>query len=115
MKRRGFLSKLILACAAPQLLLRAAPDGFKWKNRPFIYESEQFLFVPKDYYGNWRCVYKYGWTGKCGNFGIRADAYQLRFNQLPQAVEPFGTIEDQYPSLALSLESLKRHDVSSIE
>jgi hypothetical protein len=28
--------------------------------------------------------YKYGWTGKCGNFGIRADAYQLRFNQLPQ-------------------------------
>jgi hypothetical protein len=24
--------------------------------------------------------YKYGWTGSCGNFGLRADAYQLRFN-----------------------------------
>lgn len=23
--------------------------------------------------------YKYGWTGSCGNYGLRADAYQLRF------------------------------------
>jgi len=26
--------------------------------------------------------YKYGWTGSCGNFGLRADAYGLRFNIL---------------------------------
>lgn len=26
--------------------------------------------------------YKYGWTGKCGNYGLRADAYGLRFNIL---------------------------------
>ena len=26
--------------------------------------------------------YKYGWTGTCGNFGLRSDAYGLRFNIL---------------------------------
>lgn len=44
MNRRSFLSGVLLACAAPGILLRKAPDGFKWaKSSQILIPNGKFI------------------------------------------------------------------------
>jgi hypothetical protein len=41
--------------------------------------------------------YKYGWTGKVGNYGLRDDSYSLRFNIISQNATGGGVLQIVYP------------------
>ena len=41
--------------------------------------------------------YKYGWTGKVGNYGLRDDSYSLRFNIVSQNATGGGVLQVVYP------------------
>ena len=41
--------------------------------------------------------YKYGWTGKVGNYGLRDDSYSLRFNIISQDGNGGGVLQIVYP------------------
>lgn len=56
--------------------------------------------------------YKYGWTGQVGNFGLRADAYSLRFN-IVSAVAAQVVLEVVYPYTNIAATEGIKEDVNS--
>lgn len=58
MNRRGFLSGLIAACVAPQILMRAAPEGFKWsaKRELLLPANPDMPFNARVFAGKWNFI-----------------------------------------------------------
>jgi hypothetical protein len=58
--------------------------------------------------------YKYGWTGQVGNYGLRADAYSLRFNvRSHNAVTGVVVLDVVYPYTNVAATSGIKEDVNA--
>ena len=56
--------------------------------------------------------YKYGWTGKVGNYGLRDDSYSLRFNILSQDGKGGGVLQLVFPYTNVSATEGIKEDVN---
>ena len=56
--------------------------------------------------------YKYGWTGSVGNFGLRADAFSLRFNKV-SCTDAATVLEVVYPYTNIAATEGIKEDVNS--
>lgn len=57
--------------------------------------------------------YKYGWTGQVGNFGLRADAYSLRFNIRSHVLNGAVVLDVVYPYTNIAATEGIKEDVNS--
>lgn len=57
--------------------------------------------------------YRYGWTGQVGNFGLRADAYSLRFNVKSHVENGAVVLQVVYPYTNIAATEGIKEDVNS--
>ena len=57
--------------------------------------------------------YKYGWTGQVGNFGLRADAYSLRFNVVSHVLNGPVVLQVVYPYTNIQATEGIKEDVNN--
>ena len=57
--------------------------------------------------------YRYGWTGQVGNFGLRADAYSLRFNIRSHVLNGAVVLDVVYPYTNIAATEGIKEDVNS--
>lgn len=57
--------------------------------------------------------HKYGWTGRVGNYGLRADTYCLRFNNLGQNADGTWTLQKVEPYTNVSATEGIKEDINN--
>lgn len=93
--RNGALGDELNKGGAPMLELVTAMDEI-WsltQGNPALASQWQF----QDWGPAARDFYKYGWTGKVGNYGLRDDTFQLRFNIKTQNQDGSAVLELVFP------------------
>ena len=93
--RVGALGATLNKSKQPMLEYVTAMDEIWWliEGNPELadhYRFQDFGSAAVDYY-------KYGWTGKVGNYGLRDDTFQLRFNIVRQNADGTWTLQVVFP------------------